>query len=66
MNFNNKSFFLNSFSQFNINGFFYKHSCYYYNLKNTFLLVLSFLDFVGLNRFFSEEASFFNNYTAGT
>lgn len=66
INFNNKSFFLNSFSHFNLGGSFCKSLYYNNNLKNIFLLGLNFLDFINLYKFFSEEAFIFNNYAAGS
>ena len=65
MNFNNKYFLSNFFSQFNIGSFFCKKIFYYYNFKATFSINSSFTDFINLNKSFMEEASIFNNYTSG-
>lgn len=65
MNFNNKFFFFNSFSHFNLGNFYRPIHCHY-DLKGTILFNLNFLDFVNLHKFFLEEGSTFNNYMAGT
>lgn len=66
INSNNRFFFLNYFSHFNLGASFYKSAYNINNLKTSFLFGLNFLDFINLHKFFLEEASIFNNYTAGT
>lgn len=66
INFNNKYFLSNFFSQFNIGSFFCKKSFYYYNFKVSFALNSNFLDFINLSKSFNEEAPIFNNYTSGS
>lgn len=66
VNSDNKFFFLNYFSHFNLGLSFCKSTYRINNLKTSFLFGLNFLDFINLHKFFLEEASTFNNYTAGT
>lgn len=64
-NFNNKFYFLNSFSHFNLGGF--CGTSYNSGItKNIFSFSLNFLDFINLSKFFFEENLSFNNCVVGT
>jgi len=64
INLDNKFFFFNTFSHFNLGKSFCRPK-YQRDLKSVFLYSLSFLDFINLHKSFLEETSTFNNSAAG-